>query len=360
MIFKNIKDTLLDYVDRDTKTELKYPLFKVGKAINNYRAGDFIVVGGRKTSGKGYFLLNNYIISPLLQKEKANKFEDRLDVNILYFSTKRSMKLTIERMIVNYFSQKDRGSKLSISDLYGYNKTKGGISKAKSKAIIISALKHFNMLEKTEVIDVFSGKKTVDSLRDIIHDKMERYGSFSSDWRDFIYKEEYKHHKTIIVIDDASGVVNETGGPALKNLTAVSLGMALREYATILNVTIVLSVPSDNTFFRDRMYKGYLNTISPYDHYADRVLLLHNPVETSDESVFDYKMSEFRNEKTGINYFRFLHIASNYMGPSGIILPLFLFPENGYFKELPKADDDIKLDPFFDIVLDRSSEDPDY
>jgi hypothetical protein len=37
------------------KNNLRFPLRKTGNIFNNYTRGDFIIVGGRKTSGKALY-----------------------------------------------------------------------------------------------------------------------------------------------------------------------------------------------------------------------------------------------------------------------------------------------------------------
>ena len=51
-IFKKFRDPLLELAEKKQNYNLRYPMKKLGDALNNYTRGDFIVVGGRKTSGK--------------------------------------------------------------------------------------------------------------------------------------------------------------------------------------------------------------------------------------------------------------------------------------------------------------------
>jgi hypothetical protein len=50
-IFSKFKDPILDFIE-DKENNLRFPLRKTGNIFNNYTRGDFIIVGGRKTSGK--------------------------------------------------------------------------------------------------------------------------------------------------------------------------------------------------------------------------------------------------------------------------------------------------------------------
>ena len=66
-IFKEYKDSFLDLVNSE-ESELRFPLSKIDNIIDPYGKGTFTVVGGRKTSGRGAFLLNNYVIGPIVNK----------------------------------------------------------------------------------------------------------------------------------------------------------------------------------------------------------------------------------------------------------------------------------------------------
>jgi hypothetical protein len=50
-IFSKFKDPILISL-KTRKNNLRFPLRKTGNIFNNYTRGDFIIVGGRKTSGK--------------------------------------------------------------------------------------------------------------------------------------------------------------------------------------------------------------------------------------------------------------------------------------------------------------------
>ena len=78
--------------------------------------------------------------------------------------------------------------------------------------------------------------------------------------------------------------------------------------------------------------------------------MLHNPIETDDFKFLGYDIEDFINESTGVCYFRSAFIASNSMGASGVYVPLFLMPENGYFEEMPASTDEFGLDNVKDKI----------
>jgi hypothetical protein len=68
------------------------------------------------------------------------------------------------------------------------------------------------------------------------------------------------------------------------------------------------------------LYQSYwahelLRGSSAYHIYADRVVILHNPIETGDKHMLGYETGDFVNPRTGICYLRTAFIAANYMGP---------------------------------------------
>ena len=73
-------------------------------------------------------------------------------------------------------------------------------------------------------------------------------------------------------------------------------------------------------------------------------------METASSKHLGYSVDDFTNNTTGTNYLRSLFISHNILNASGVYVPLFLYPENGYLVELPKASDDTLLDAFYDIV----------
>jgi hypothetical protein len=71
-----------------------------------------------------------------------------------------------------------------------------------------------------------------------------------------------------------------------------------------------------------------LEEVAPYHIYADRVVILHNPIETGDKHMLGYETGDFVNPRTGICYPGF--IAANYIAPSGIYIGYFISREWPY------------------------------
>lgn len=348
-VFLKYKDLLVDYLDNSNEINLNFPLKKTGKILNNYTRGDFIVVGGRRTSGKGSFLLHNYVMHPLMQYRKIKKYSPDDKLKVIYFSTKRSIKSTIDRMIVNSTSISFGGNKISVSSLYDYSGAVYRISKQKSKEIVTNKTNFFNVLTQKGVLNVFGGKKSYYEIDNIIKSLFEEFGTFNADKTAFTYNEDSEHLMPIIVIDDAASIIGEGNTPCIKNDNAFKLGLLLKDLSKLLNALIVLGVPSSNVYSKKAIYNSTIEEISPYNYFADRIILLHNPLETQDNKVNGYDVNEFINLKTGVAYFRSGFIASNYMGPSGVYIPYFLYPENGFMEELP-APDNPNLDDYIDKV----------
>jgi len=350
-IFSMFKDSMLDFIDSGSKYNLKMPLPKTRNALGNYTRGDFIVVGGRKTSGKSSFMLHNYITSPLIQRITTGKTEKPFKTHVIYINSRKSAKATIERMVVNYVSTKNKGNKLGVPSLYGFQGRHAKISPEKAKAVLTSTMGIFDTLINKHILTVLSAKKTIFEIEDVVQSVMSQYGTFeNADDYEFVYNEKDKDVIPILVIDDITSIIGEGGGPVMKFENAHKLGIKLKTMAKALNMVVVLAVPSLTKYTKGAFHKSSVEEVEPYHLYADRVVIMHNPMETGDSKVLGYEIKDFVNKVTGISYFRMLFVASNYMGASGIYIPYFMYPENGFLLELPSYDDDRKMEKFYDIV----------
>jgi len=342
---------MLDFVDSAVTSGLQFPLKKTGGIIGDYTRGDLIVVGGRKTSGKSSFMLYNYVTSPILQFIKNVKTAKAFQTHIVYLNTRRNAKTTIERMVVNYVSAKSKGNKLGVPSLYSLSGKHAKVGKVQAKKILTSTMGVFNTLIEKNKLTVLSAKKTVFEIEDLVIALMEQYGTFGDvDEYEFTYAEEHEKVIPILVIDDITAIIGESGGPVMKFENAHKLAVKLKTMAKAFNMVIVLGVPSGTNYSKGAFHKSNVEEVAPYHLYADRVVIMHNPLETDDKKILGYETKDFINKSTGICYLRMLFVASNYMGPSGIYIPYFMYPENGFLLELPRYDDEEALDNFLDKV----------
>lgn len=349
-IFTKYKDSILDFIDDNEKNNLRFPLKKTGSVLNNYTRGDFIVVGGRKTSGKSSFILHNYVISPLIQKINAKKNETPFDVKVIYLNTRKNVKSTIERMIVNYNSQKNSGTKIGVPSLYGYEGNHIKLSGQKAKSIISTSMSIFAGLSEKGILSTVSTRKSIYEIDNLIRASMEEYGELDDDTGEFNYKDEYSKLIPIVAIDDISGIFTDAGSNNIRNENAHQLAIKLKSLAKVYNMIIVLAVPSSSTYIKATGHISSLEEVNPYHIYADRVIIMHNPVETSEKTMMGYETSDFVNQRTGICYLRLAFVAANYMGPSGVYYGYFLFPENGYMMELPSSDKIDELEMYSELA----------
>lgn len=352
-IFSKYKDHILDYADNKDKYNLRFPLPKTSNIINNYTRGDFIVVGGRKTSGKSSFILYNYVISPLLQKIKAKANNKPFDLKVIYLNTRKNTRSTLERMIVNYYSSKSGGNKIGVPSLYGLEGKHVSISREGAKELISTTMTTFDTLVEKGILSVSPAKKSLYEVDNLIRSTMLEYGTMDDEHGEFTYLEKYKDLIVLISIDDVTGILTETGGNNIKNDSAHQLAIKLKGLAKLYNVVLVLSVPSDNVYTRAGGHVSSLNEIAPYHLYADRALIMHNPAETGDKNCNGYNTGDFINPSTGVCYLRSILFAANYMGPSGMFAGYFLYPENGFMMELPPSEKEEELEVFMDIATKR-------
>lgn len=349
-IFSRYKDTLIDIAEHGGKQDIEFPLPKTGSLMNGYNRGELIVVGGRKTSGKSSFLLNNYVIGPLRQTIEKTKLGVDVKTKIMYFNTRKSIKNTLDRMMVNYTSNINGGNKIGVPTLYGYKGNHTKITRAQAKKLISQTMNVFNSWSNNGTLSVIAGRKNAYEIEELIRTSMEEYGTLDPEEGAFTYKAGYERLVPIAVIDDITGVVGDNGGSSVRNENAHQLALKLKHIAKIYDMVIVLAVPSFNTMGRGIVHKSSVDEISPYGSYADRALILHNPLETEDKTSLDYETVRFVNQSSGVCYLRTCFVASNHMGPSGVYLGYFMYPENGYMMELPPADNHERLESYYDLL----------
>ena len=343
-IFLKNKDIMLDFIDQEDVYNLRHPLKRLGGIVNNYNPGEFIVVGGRRTSGKSSFILNNYVTSPLYQKIFAKRLGKPFDLKVIYINTKKSEKSIMERMALSFSSYKNKGNKVGAPSLYSFEGKHVKISRDKAKNIVSSSLSVFSGLVEKGFLSMSSGQKSLSEIDVHIRGLMEDYGDYDDDTNTFKYHPEHKGMTIIVAIDDISGISSSDGKSNFKNDNAHKVGAKLRDLTRIFNILIVLSVPSAKVYTPAGPHRSTVEEVAPYDVYADRCLIMHNPMETSEKSMNGYETTDFTHPKTGVCYLRTLYIATNHMGPSGIYLGLFMFPENGYMLELPDSENVLALE----------------
>lgn len=342
-IFSENKDAIISLIENTSPGFLRFPLKRLHTLLNGYMFGDVIVVGGRKTGGRSSFVLSNYVISPLIQKTSKGNVKNNLKV--IYFNNRHSTKYVLERMAVNYVSQKAGGNKLSIPTIYGMEGTNVKLSPDKSKNIVSQVFDFFHKQTMNGTLSVVTGKRSISELEMYIERVMEGYGEFD-DHGEFSFTNDDDDNNIIVVIDDISGFTSGTNGGKMES--AHHSMAIIRTMAKKFGILIVATVPVSGYY--QGMYKSMADELAPYHLYADRSIVMHNPLETDSPKFMGYSTADWINAKTGICYIRSAFVASNSMGASSVYVPLFMYPENGAFKELPKPDNLDDLYKYQDLV----------
>lgn len=347
-IFSKNKPGLLHMMETREPAELEFPHAKLGNLVNGYSFGDFVLIGGRKTGGRGAFALNTYVIHPLLQAIKK-KLEGK--VKIIYFNNRQSTKFALEKMIVNLLSTSLGGNKLGIPTLYGMKGSHLRMKPEKAKDASEKALDMLHSATEKGILDVVIGSKNVEELTAYISSIVKEYGDIDPLTGAFLPFSDVEIPKIILVIDDIPGLLKNRSKNTLKSEAAIQLGAEFRAMAKTYNMLVVATMPANNVY-RNGAYNSNTEELQPLHAFADRALVLHNPVETDLPKFIQYVTEEWINKATGICYFRSLFIAANSMGASGVYIPMFLYPENGLFKELPRYDEDHKLQKYYETVVE--------
>lgn len=353
-IINRIKDKILDKIENVENLDIQMELPKTNKILNGYIRGEFIVVSGRKTSGKSSFILKNYVMDLMQQKQI---YKTDLGMKIMYFNTKKTYMSTIERMAAYYIASKstsDLNKKISIASFYKYLGQSRNFPKSFIKTKMLNFIKYLSVYVEKDYIDVITGSYSIDEIVTIIKDSFSNYGLFNETDTKFEYKDDDSSFIPVIVIDDATMITGENGANCIRNENASRLAMELKKLARALKAIVVLNVPSTSMYKsfgkKDKMYINSVDEVNPYTSYADKIIFMHNPAETEDFHPIGYSLENFVNTTEGICYFRYLNVAANSLGASGVIIPYFFYPQSGFIEELPEAIDESKLQKYYNTI----------
>ncbi|MCK5787711.1 MAG: hypothetical protein KAH32_01770 [Chlamydiia bacterium] len=328
---KGLEHILSSIEDRKEKV-LEYPIKKLGNLFNGYNDGDLILLGGRKTGGKGALALNNYVTYPLRKLSKGNE-----DFRIVYYNNKLSLKNIMEKMIVNIYSHATGGSKMSIPSLYGLEGVNLKVTKAKSESIVTQVMQFLETQEDKRNFSLLTGRRSISEFEVYIDKIMQEYGTLGIDDDVFTLSDEFDAVKVIVTIDDINGLQPTDG--FVGDGSKADIALRLRALAKLYNIIIVCTVPVEHKALRGP-YVPSTNDLAPYIVHADRAAIIYSPLEVNLNKSLNYTVSDWINNHTGVCYIRNIFIAANSMGASSVYSALFMYPENGYFKQLPRPEED--------------------
>jgi hypothetical protein len=115
--------------------------------------------------------------------------KEPLLIKVIYLNTRKNVKSTIERMIVNYNSQKNNGTKIGVPSLYGFESYKA--IHYEGKEMITSTMSTFDQLSDKGILSAISARKSLYEIDNLIRSSMEEYGILMK--RRFTYKEEHSN-----------------------------------------------------------------------------------------------------------------------------------------------------------------------
>ena len=296
-ILLKIKDNILDRIDNATTILFKMQLPKLARVLNNYVRGELIVVSGRKTAGKSSYILKTYVMDLLKQKQTLKK---EVDLKILYFSTGKSYTETILKMASYNAASKYENmgmKKISTASFFRYDGAIKKFPKQRAKQNISSFIDYLKIYISKGYLNVMTGSYTIDEILTIIRDSFSDRGLFSDNGNFFEYTKDDSTLLPIIIIDNVSLITGDNGANCVRNENASRLGLELKKLAKILDAIIVINVPSTavvrNFGKKEKFFTNSIDEINPYTAYADKVLFIHNPMETEDFHPMGYTLEAF-------------------------------------------------------------------
>jgi hypothetical protein len=132
---------------------------------------------------ESFYSTYNYVFHPSFKNINAKKQGTPL-IKVIYLNTRKNVKSTIERMIVNYNSKKQRYKKLVF-----HHCTDSGnhikLSTTKAKEMITSTMSTFDQLSDKGILSALVPENPCNEIDNLIRSSMEEYGDLDEETGEF-------------------------------------------------------------------------------------------------------------------------------------------------------------------------------
>jgi len=331
---------------------------KLTSIIDGIKRAQYYAIAGRDSSGKRSFTDLNFLLTPFFWW--MNNRDKGAKLKILYFNMGKPIEIKLQKWLCTYFWIYHQRL-MDIATLNGTNSRLFDIDQ-KDEEIIQSSESFFNfLLEDSKVLEIFDGSLHPTGITNKIHEYMRSIGGvekkqYSSE---YIYEEEYKNQITIIIIDNVKRMKNEShnGNFYDENELHKKLNEYLIELRDFYKITPVVIIPSFNIpgINRPNQMTADIREFKHYFNDSNVAIHLTNPHRLQIDKYEGYKVKDFVAED-GIPRFRAVTILNNSEGRDNVIIPQWMFPENGMLFDLPRVDEEIPLTQVIEYIQNFKEE----
>lgn len=334
-----IIDSVRDGLENPNKG-IPIPLEKLSKFTNYIERGQYLVIGGKPTSGKTSMMDFIYMINvykwwrSLGYDEDGNPIDNpnRPPLKMFYFNMRTSAKIKWQKWLCLYIKL-EYGNVIDIPTLTGqvgklYDLDEDMIQK-------IQSAKDFFEDFENDVMTMINGPKQPSSIYNRVHDYMHEIGHLDKHG-EYILDSEYTGALTFVYVDNTNFLLPETDG--FQNMNAEGLKRKINEQALTLSrlykVNVNIVAPSKSSYStKVKDGEPSYKELGVFADACDLGIVTYNPYNENNNKYIGYPVEE--TVIRGKQRLRTVTVVRNQDGLENVTVGLWFLGECGYFAEAP-------------------------
>lgn len=334
---------------------------KLASTVNAIKQGQYIVVGGRESSGKRSFVHLFYIMHVLnyyLSFDEHDKNKPK--IKILYYNMRKSEPMKAQKLMCTYLWTHHQ----ILMDIPTLNGEYGKMYDLDPETMdsIEEGVKFFDYFIGNGILDIRTEQTNPTGIRNDVHNYMTSIGGIEKDKfgrETYIPDKGYENQITLVIIDDVKRLKNETREDIYFNENQLYSKMAeylanLVDLFKITPITIVPSFEVSGAYRLNQMTPDFREIKYFYDK-ADLVYIMFNPHRFNIEDYYGYELKHFISPDH-IQRFRSCTVLRNTDGLDGVIIPFGFMAENGILFDLPRVDQTKELNEHINYLSNFKKE----
>jgi len=327
---------------------------KLSKTINSIKQGQYIVVGGRESSGKRSFVHLFYVLHILdYYLSFSGDSKTKPKIKILYYNMRKSEHIKAQKLLCTYL-WKNHSILMDIPTLNGDNGKMYDLD-SETEDAIEAGVQYFDYFVGNGMLEIITEHTNPTGIRNDIHRYMTSIGGIDRDEygrETFIPDKGFENQITIVIVDDIKRLKNETREDIYFNENQLysKLDEYIKDAVELFNITAVLIVPSFDTSYKplNQMVPEFREVKYFYDN-ANIVYIMFNPYRFGIIQYHGYDTSQFKCEDH-VQRFRSCTVLKNADGLDGVVIPFGFFPENGILFDLPRVEETKQLNEYISYL----------
>jgi hypothetical protein len=333
----------LDQLDQG----IPVPFENFGRLTNYIQRGQFIGISGKSNSGKTSFADYVYLVNVYKWWKKLDDSR-KPSLKFIYFNMKHNMRNKLQKWAcLDIFLNTRR--QVDIPTLNGH---KGRLYKMGEEELkdVASCAELFEDMFDKGLLTLVNGPQTPTQVFNKVTQEMKKYGDLNQD-NAFEYDKGHRDQITIVIIDNIDYLLTESD--SVGTLDATSLKKKMNDYCVQLRntygLTVVAVIPSASNNSRNiKESEPNYKELGVFAKGVDLGIVMYNPFNENNMKYGNYDVSDF--VIMGKNRLRFASIVRNINGLENATMGFTFLGENGWFKEMPRAEQSTEVEERIDLL----------